>query len=169
MIEFEVSEPFELPTVIDKYGIWHLDTKKLNDFWEQHDSEKLGMWNGCYIFGMSTKRVKPWYVGKTWRGFKNEVFKPYQQTRISKFINSHGTPVVVFVYKKYKKKEGVTTRKIIRALENFLIQTAVSVNPELLNVQGIEAGWSIKGLVRSKAMGKPSEARYQFARMLNLP
>jgi len=31
--------------------------------------------------------------------------KPYQQTRISKFINSHGTPVVFFVYKRHKKKK----------------------------------------------------------------
>ena len=119
MIEFEVAGPFELPTKIDQYEVRHLDESQISNFWKQLDPEKLGLRNGCYIFGMNTKRVKPWYVGKSWIGFRNEIFKPYQKNKIAKFINSHGTPVVFFVFKPYKKKEGAKTKKNSRIGEFF--------------------------------------------------
>jgi hypothetical protein len=153
MISFDVSLLFELPVERDKNGIWHLSTKSLPDFWKQNYLDELKLRNGCYILGVSTKTIKPWYIGKTWRGFGNEIFMPYQQTRISKFINEHGTPVVVFVYKKYKLVESQHTKKVIRTVENFLIQTAVSINPDLLNVHGTNSDWCIKGVIRSRTTG----------------
>jgi|SRR6185437_765843 hypothetical protein len=168
MIEFEVSDAFEFPTKRDRNGVWHVPLPDLNDFWKDCDPNSLGMRNGCYIFGISTKKIKPWYVGKTWKGFRNEAFKSYQQTKISRFINEHGTPVVVFVYKKYKAKEGKRTRKIIRSLENFLIQSSVSVNPNLLNIHGVNAEWSIRGVIRSTQKGKTPFALKEFTRMIGI-
>src|ERR1700722_5922784 len=155
MIDFDVSEAFELPTYKDEH-VRHLDLKSLNEFWQGCDPEHGGMRNGCYVFGIRTKNITPWYVGKTWKGFKKETFNPYQQTKINQFINDHGTPVVIFVFKKFKKHESAYSKEVIRSLERFLIQTAVAMNPELLNVHGVEADWSIAGVVRSTPRGKPA-------------
>jgi hypothetical protein len=109
MIDFDVSEAFDLPTYKDEH-VRHLDLKSLNEFWLDCDPEHGGMRNGCYIFGIRTKNITPWYVGKTWKGFKKETFNPYQQTKINQFINKHGTPVVIFVFKKFKKHESAYTK-----------------------------------------------------------
>jgi hypothetical protein len=167
MIDFEVSDPLELPVMRDN-RIRHLSLKSLNDFWQECDPEYGGMRNGCYVFGMRTKNIKPWYVGKTWKGFRKETFNPYQQTKIARYINNHGCPVVILVYKKYKRHESAHTKEVIRSLETFLIQTAVAMNPDLLNVHGTEADWSIAGVMRSIQVGKPSGAIKHFKRMLDL-
>jgi hypothetical protein len=60
------------------------------------------------------------------------------------------------------------TQNIIRELENFLIQTAVAINPDLLNVQGTKATqWSIHGVVRS-AKGAPSQSAIRLTNMFHL-
>lgn len=74
------------------------------------------------------------------------------------------------VYKAFKNKEGLKTLELIEELEEFLIQSAVSINPDLLNVKGTKrAQWSIRGSVRSSPqIGKPPAPVRKFKRMLNL-
>jgi hypothetical protein len=140
MVEFQVSGPHELPWYVEgKRRIKYFHKYGLEEFWAGC-REKCGFdvsqRNGCYIFGIRTKRVLPWYVGKTSKGFGNETFTPDKIARITYFINQHGTPVVFFIYKAPKNKEGQKTKEIISELEDFLIQTTVFINPDLLNVKG---------------------------------
>lgn len=64
--------------------------------------------------------------------------------------------------------KGAPNLKALGELEDFLIQTAVTRNPNLLNVKGTKrANWSIAGIVRS-GVGKPSEAAQELRRTLGL-
>lgn len=63
---------------------------------------------------------------------------------------------------------GPVNRAAIRELEDFLIQTAVGVNENLLNVQGTgQSQWGIKGVIRSR-QGKPSKSAKNFKMMMKL-
>jgi hypothetical protein len=174
MIEFEIDGPFKIPHYTDgQKRIKYFDKWAQDDFWDDCEASSgidISVRNGCYIFGVSTKRVFPWYVGKTTKGFGKEIFTPDKVAKISFFINQHGTPVIFFVYKKFKNKEGVKTLELIAELEDFLIQSAVYVNPELLNVRGTRRSkWSIRGSVRSSPqIGKPSAPVRKFKHMLGL-
>ena len=56
----------------------------------------------------------------------------------------------------------------IDLLENFLIQSALSVNDGLLNIKKTkQERWSIRGMIRSSG-GKPSKATKAAASMLGL-
>ncbi len=91
MIEFKVAGPFALP-IYKKKRVLHIDDKRFFDFWEECEAESgidIASRSGCYIFGLRRRNIIPYYVGKTWKGFQNEVFKPYQLTRYNKVINDH--------------------------------------------------------------------------------
>src|SRR5260370_39064811 len=67
-------------------------------FWTEHSH--LSSQIGCYIFAVrASKGIKPWYVGKTARTFKDEVFT---ERNLAKFYypvitaTSKGTPVFLF-------------------------------------------------------------------------
>ena len=56
----------------------------------------------------------------------------------------------------------------IKQAEDYLIQTAVSRNPNLLNVKGTEKeNWGISGVLRGGS-GKPSKAARELKRTLGL-
>ena len=65
-------------------------------------------------------------------------------------------------------KKGARNLAHIVDLEDFLIQTAVSVNPDLLNIQGTaQADWGIAGVLRA-GQGKRSIAATEFVRCLKM-
>jgi hypothetical protein len=171
MIEFQIAGPYIIPHYRSN-GVKHFDKEGEDQFWDDCEADldvDLSERKGCYAFGMRTKRIRPWYVGKTWNGFGYETFGVYQQTKISQFINEFGAPVVFFVYKPFKNKEGNKTKETILGLERFLTQAAVWVNPELLNVRGAQAQWKIRGVIRSEpSVGQPAKALTRFTKMLNL-
>jgi hypothetical protein len=77
-----------------------------------------------------------------------------------------GTPVIFLVASPVKK--GARNLSHIGDLEDFLIQTAVSVNPNLLNIQGTaQADWGIAGVIRA-GKGKRSNAAGEFVRCLKI-
>jgi hypothetical protein len=172
MTEFQVTGPHEIPHYVEgKRRIKYFDKDGLDDFWAKCRKKcgfDVSLRNGCYIFGISTKRVFPWYVGKTSKGFGNETFTNDKIAKISYFVNQHGTPTVFFIYKALKNKEGKKTKDIISELEDFLIQTTVFINPDLLNVKGTKkAQWSIRGSVRSPVIiGQPPKPVQSFNRMI---
>jgi hypothetical protein len=173
MVEFQIAGPFKIPLYTEgKKRIRHFDKLGQNGFWQECEVAcgfDISLRNGCYVFGVSTKRVFPWYVGQTAKGFGNEIFTNDKIAKISLFINEFGTPVVFFVYKVFKNKEGLQTLELISELEDFLIQSAVAINPDLLNVKGTKrAQWSIRGSVRSSQIGKPPTSVQKFKAMLGL-
>jgi hypothetical protein len=51
------------------------------------------------------RNVVPFYVGKTWKGYVNEVFKPFQVDKYNNIVHKHGTPVLFLIYKSAKKEK----------------------------------------------------------------
>jgi len=170
MIEFRIKGPIPVPTY-KKSGIRHFDKDQEKTFWETCKSAlpDLPKLSGCYIFCMQTKSLKPWYVGKTSKGYQHECFKPHQLTKLNHFINDHGTPVIFFAYKKFKNKESKKTKSTILHLEKFLIQAAKTSNPELRNFQGTKALWNIRGSIHSEPIKGPKpDDLGRFQQMLRL-
>ena len=65
-------------------------------------------------------------------------------------------------------KKGAPNAAHIGSLEDFLIQTGLAANPELLNVKGTKAEeWGIAGLLRAR-QGKPSHAARAFKQLMKL-
>jgi hypothetical protein len=63
---------------------------------------------------------------------------------------------------------GALNRTAVYELEDFLIQTAVSRNSDLLNVRGTKRqDWAIAGVVRS-GVGKPSKGARSLKSLLGL-
>jgi len=64
--------------------------------------------------------------------------------------------------------KGKPNVRVIKRAEDFLIQTAVSRNPDLLNVKGTELeDWGIAGVLRG-GKGKPSTAARALKKTLGL-
>lgn len=65
------------------------------------------------------------------------------------------------------RNRGRIPRAEIGDIEDFMIQTAVSKNPNLSNVKGVkEKQWKIRGLIRSR--GRRSKTTSLFAKMMGL-
>jgi hypothetical protein len=65
-------------------------------------------------------------------------------------------------------RRGAPNTAHIRELEDFLIQTALTANPYLLNVKGTKAEeWGIIGVLRA-GRGKPSRAAREFKRLMKI-
>lgn len=158
--------PFVVPTANGQRAKY-IEAKKLREFWNAH--EEVGDRRGCYVFGIRTGRgITPMYVGKATRQFRSEVFTPHKMAKYQRALSDcgKGTPVLFFLSAPARK--GAPNLKAIHELEEFLIQTAVSRNEDLLNVKGTKrATWSIAGIVRSP-VGKPSSSARQLRRALGL-
>ena len=137
-------------------------------FWGSHARE-FQKYRGCYVFAMRTGGgCTPGYVGKTKRNFRQEVFGPHQLKRYYEFMASYkkGRPVLFFVLARQAK--GKPNNSKIRAVEKYLIDLGLTVNPELLNKKDTKPpGWSIQGVIRG-GKGKVSAGTSPFRQMLGV-
>ena len=77
-----------------------------------------------------------------------------------------GTPVLFFLVLPIAK--GKPNVRAIGDLEDYLIQIAVSKNPDLLNVKGTEqAKWGISGVIRG-GQGKASASASALRRLFDI-
>jgi hypothetical protein len=163
---FEVKGPLKVPTY-DGKAAKIVDSENLSAFWEA--TGELSGRRGCYLFGIrASKGIRPVYVGRATKTFKQEVFTPHKLEKYQRCLAdiAKGTPVLFFLMPQTRK--GKPNLRVIRELEEYLIQTAVSRNPNLLNVQGTErASWGIAGVIRG-SVGKPSQAAQAFKKALGL-
>ena len=166
MSAFATYGPFEMPVYQGKAGRT-VTGDQASEFWARHAA--YAERRGCYIFGIRTGGgITALYVGKATKGFKQEVFQPHKLTKYHQGLADYvkGTPVLIFLTSPPSK--GAINVKEIGELEEFLIQTAVSKNPDLLNVRGTKrADWSITGILRS-GVGKPSKAARTLKQALRL-
>ena len=112
--------------------------------------------------------ITPIYVGRATGSFKREIFASHKLTKYQQALAdySRGSPVLFFITP--PPGRGAPNISAIKELEQFLIQTAVSQNPDLLNVKGTRrADWAIAGVVRS-GVGRPSEGAKLLKTMLDL-
>jgi len=166
MPTYQVQGPFVVPTYNGK-AAKIIDSEKLDDFWKRCGD--VARRRGCYIFAIRAgKGITPIYVGKTARSFLREAFAVHKLEKYQRCLADYrkGTPLLFFLAAPSAK--GATNQKVIGELEDFLIQTAISRNPRLLNVKGTKREeWSIAGVVRS-GVGKPSQAAKALKRTLGL-
>jgi len=166
MAIFKVEGPFEVPTYQGK-AAKIVDSEGLPEFWSEIDT--LAKRRGCYLFAVrASKGIRPVYVGKATKTFKQEVFTPHKLEKYQRCLADFkkGTPVLFFLLAPAGK--GKPNLTAVGELEDYLIQTAISRNPDLLNVRGTEReDWGITGVLRS-GVGKPSRAARDFKRTLGL-
>ena len=165
---FEVFGPYDIEPTLAKSARWI--EKDQDKFWAmQSGPGQLRRRIGCYVFAIrASKGVRPVYVGKTWKAFEDEIFGSHQLYYYNAELAdiSKGTPVMFFVA--YPQGKGITNRKMIRDVEEFLIQVAVAKNPDLRNVHNIgEKKWGIRGVIR-RGKGKATESSTKFKNALGL-
>lgn len=165
MSEFIVSGPHPVPVYKGKVGRI-VRAEEGVKFFTHHPSLKAK--NGCYVFAMrSGGGIMPMYVGKATKNFGQECFSSHKLGKCNEILANYskGT-LVIFLFESPSGKKAPTYQ--IDLLENFLIQSALSVNDELLNIKKTkQEKWSIRGLIRSSA-GKPTLAAKAAGRMLGL-
>jgi hypothetical protein len=167
----EVYGPFKVPCKKQRFGSSkRIERDLIKDFWNELKGQHLPAKQGCYVFALrSGKGYSPWYVGKTARSMEKECFAFHKLEIYNKalFEGIKGTPVLFFITQPGSKIK--MSKAIIRDLEPFLIQSAKSQNPNLLNTQQTKnlPKWGIKGVIRG-GMGKPSAGSRQLKKMMGL-
>lgn len=163
---FRVEGPFSVSRTA-KPGGKVITVDDVKDFWLTHP--ELGEKTGCYVFVRRAGRgYTAGYVGKATKSFKQEVFTGRNLSLYHSFLMEYrnGTPMVFFVVSGARKSGKHDSH--ITDLEEFLIQSAVRVNPNLMNVRGTsKQQWSISGVIRSGSGGH-SHAAGQFKQALKL-
>lgn len=166
MTEFIIRGPYNITPYKGKRGR-RIGAPEGRSFFDSCDDD-IGSERGCYVFATRAGRgYTPWYVGKATKSFKQECFTPHKLDKYNTCLvdMARCTPVLFFVVA--HKARGRTGVNHIAEVEDFLIQTAVAVNPDLLNVKGTRMEeWSISGVIRSR--GRSSEAAASFKRMFKM-
>ena len=112
--------------------------------------------------------VTPMYVGKATKSFSQECFTAHKLGKCNQALVDYGKGTLVMFLFECTNGKGKTPVSQIALLEDFLIQTSLSVNEDLLNVkQTKQASWSIRGIIRSGS-GKPSKAAALAKSMLGI-
>ena len=163
-LTFEVLGPYNVPTS-PKTRMIGKEERPTFFGSNPHLRDRLGV----YVFGVrSGGGVMPVYVGKTKRSYDEECFTADKCLKYTKGLSSYakGTPVLFFVATPRKQK-GPPNAKVIKDLEDFLIQTGKARNPDLLNKRGAkEANWAIRGVLRTNQVGQPPKAAGAFKGMM---
>ena len=166
MLNFTVEGPFEVPFYQGK-AAKAISAQEGREFWDG-DAE-LTARRGCYVFAIRAGGgITPLYVGKATTSFRKEVFTNDKLAKYQRGLADYmkGTPVLFLVMAPQTK--GAPNKAVITELEDFLIQTAVSVNPDLLNIRGKKsAEFGITGVFRS-GVGMPSKAARAFKNCMSL-
>lgn len=165
MSEFIVSGPHPVTAYKGKAGRI-VRAEEGDEFFKKHPSLKSK--NGCYIFAMrSGGGITPMYVGKATKSYGQECFTAHKLGKCNEILADYSRgSLVIFLFESPAGKKTPTYQ--IDLLENYLIQSALSVNDELLNIRKTkQEKWSIRGLIRSSS-GKPSKPTKAAKSMLGL-
>lgn len=168
--EFVVKGPYPLP--FNEKGM--LDNEKIAQFFGR-GAVGFSSKHGVYVFAVKHGQAYlPYYVGKTEKSFKAEIFNPSNLRKYELvFRERNGKPVMFLIVpsdeveltvikdKKVSKKRA----DIIKEIEEFFIQLSACVNPKLLNRQKAKGPkWSIKGVLNTN-QGRPDQDTSSFKSM----
>jgi len=128
------------------------------------ENEELMEKDGCYVFCIrSGGGITPWYVGKTKRSFKEEIFQDHKKLKYMNALGKveRGSSGFFFVI----HPSGKTNASQIDEIETFLIKSCIIKNPNLENDRktGLD-DWYIKGVTQNT--GKPSDSENSFKKMI---
>jgi hypothetical protein len=166
MAQFVVSGPHLVPLYKGKSGRT-LRSEEAKAFFAKHQS--LAAKRGCYVFAMrSGGGITPVYVGKATKSFAQEIFGAHKLSKCNEaLVDYEKGSLVVFMVEAPSGKRAPA--KQIALLEDFLIQTGVAVNENLLNIKGTkQAEWSIRGVIRASSKGRPSRAVSDFKKAFDI-
>lgn len=168
MFKFKPYGPFSIPVEDGR-----VLKQELKEFWAEIDGQHPGLSGavGCYIFAVSSKKSKPWYVGKTERrSFKNEAFQPhklllYQNDVLSR--NTRGVPIIYLIArltpagKLRRAATGDQGVGSIGRLEQLLIGNCLRKNPDLANKKDTSylRRMRVPGYLNETAGARTREAR----------
>ncbi len=164
---FTVLGPRSVPTYRGRASRTITD-EDVRAFWRANGD--VSALRGCYAFAVAVgERMKPGYVGKATRSFRQEVFQYHKRVRYQQMLADHrvGTPLLFFVA--LPRRRGPPHSKHVAYLEQFLIETAHAVNPRLLNARclGAADAWAIEGVSR-RASGKPTTSARLFNTLMRI-
>ena len=164
IVDFRAHGPFGILTTKMKAGGKIVSRENGLEFWEHHSD--YGNLNGCYIYVIAYgKKCVPWYVGKTTRGFENEVFSGRNLNKYNVAIAKHKrcTPRLFLI-----ACAGRTNKRAIHETETFLIRECKKVNPHLLNRTNVKPRrWEIDGVTK-RGQRRPTSSSTSLKRMLGL-
>lgn len=154
---FIVHGPFKVP-VKTEIGGKSIDEDCLGDFWSRKEIKDVADKNGCYVFAVNLAQgaIKPWYVGKTSKGFRGECFADHKQKKYGKVLHKYGacTPVLFLLVSSVPQ-----AKNRISDLEKFFIDLAVTANPEIQQIKDVpRPEWTIPGVTESNGKGGVSTA-----------
>ena len=144
MSNYYTFGPFAIPRKAGAKGKKVLDdsTAAINRFWKDVGRTVQGLptARGCYVFGMRAgKGIKPWYVGQSTTGLRDECFQPTKVNYYHDVINNTnaGTPVLILIARHTKghKLSSSLPEKEANFVEQYLIGLALRKNPELKNIK----------------------------------
>lgn len=162
----KVTGPFKVPIYVGKGGRSITDDG-VKEFWQTN--KKYENRKGCYLFAIRAgKGYTPGYVGKATNRFGKEVFEYHKLTRYQQFLVDYakGTPTLFFLVA--KKKKGKPNNSQISQIEKYLIDLAITANPNLLNQKSIKPPkWGIQGVIRGEK-GKVTSVTKVFRKMLGI-
>lgn len=164
---FEPWGPLIVKAHRSRSGAKVIDKSTITAFWTDYSEFKNE--RGVYVFGLRAGRgLTPGYVGEATKSFGQEVFTNDKLAKYGRFLAEYkkGNPILFFAV--LPKKRGAPNATHIGDLEDFLIQAALTKNPDLQNVQGTkQAEWGIRGVLRS-GKGNPGAAAKALKSMLAL-
>jgi hypothetical protein len=166
MAQFTVSGPHLVPVYLGNAGRI-VRANEGTQFFTSHPA--YATHRGVYVFAIKAGRgYTPQYVGKATKSFGQECFQPHKLAKCNEALADYAKGSLVLFLLSVQAQKGAPPTAEIGSLEDFLIQTGVSVNPDILNVRGTkQASWVIKGLIRSSA-GKPPKAAVELKRAFKL-
>ncbi len=148
--------------------------ENIKNFWGKSTElqEKVKTKKGVYIFGMTVSNgIVPCYVGKTVNNFEKECFTERNiniyNGEIIRYERNYKPFLFFLVYQPQKNQK--LTDKVIRELENYLINLAVDKNPDLANTRGIEEDdrFVIADLGSGRGKGGLTKQGSFFRKMMN--
>ena len=177
MRNYETFGPFVVPRkdgaakrVLDR------SNDAINQFWKDVEGKHPGLSTarGCFLFGIRAgKGIKPWYIGQSTTGFKNECFQSHKLNHYRDVIDQtgKGTPVLSFVARCTNNLNFATSLPVREAdfVEHYLIGLALWDNPNLKNVKNTSFYKTVRlpGVLNSPK-GQPSAGARLLQRTLGV-
>ena len=162
-MQYSVYGEFEIP----RQGST-IDRKRLSGFWDEVEDSGLGLSAavGCYLFAIrAAKGKRPWYVGRSNGGFRNECFQHQKLTHYHEVLSDIGKGTAVMVFVARLTPTGRFSRKVpereLDFVERYLIHLALTRNRKLSNVANTKffSTLSIPGVLNSSQGGLSQGAK----------
>lgn len=173
-LDFETYGPFVLEREEN-----YVSRDALDDFWDRVEEKVKGLEQAIGVYVISARSAKstsrPWYVGKTDKGFKKRFSQHAMQLKLFAALHNaapRGTVEIYFLARMMSRRKNFRAPakkqvKSVTRLEELLIGTCYSRNSQLLNVQKMSSYKKLRvpGYLNDK-VGKPSQAASSFNKLL---